>query len=78
MWTDVFWPFAVVLFELLVFGITLYLARRFTRSHDAEWGTLESPPGAQVEAPAQPAKAPARAEREAEPAAHGREPVGAA
>lgn len=78
MWTDILWPLAVVLFEVLVLAITLYLVRTSAHSHDAEWGTLESPAGTPIEAPARAAEAPVRAERERERAVHGREPVGAA
>ena len=76
MWSYVLWPFAVVLFELLVFGVTFYLVRTFARDHDADWEPVESPSRTLREPPAQTVVAPARAERE--PAVREREPVGVA
>lgn len=85
MWTDILWPFAVVTFEALVFAITLYLTRKFTRSRDAEWAAEEPAAGAQAGAvqsgAAGESKAPKPApvpKPEPERAAQGREPVGAA
>jgi hypothetical protein len=59
MWTDILWPFAVVTFEVLVFALVIYLTRRFTRSHDAEWATQMVAP--EVVARAGEAPAPAEA-----------------
>lgn len=41
MWTDIFWPLAVVTFEVLVFALVIYLTHTFTRSHDREWAARE-------------------------------------